>query len=47
MVSKQQNGSGNAPGEEDQNSMLAVICSQRDRFRQRLRETEEVRALSV
>jgi len=38
---KQQNGSGNAPGEEDQNSMLAVICSQRNRFRQRLRETEE------
>lgn len=26
---------------EEQNSMLQVICSQRDRFRQRLRETEE------
>lgn len=27
--------------DEEQNSMLQVICSQRDRFRQRLRETEE------
>ena len=28
--------------EQDQNSMLKVICNQRDRFRTRLRETEEV-----
>lgn len=28
--------------EQDQNSMLKVICNQRDRFRARLRETEEV-----
>ncbi|KAH9318263.1 hypothetical protein KI387_020032, partial [Taxus chinensis] len=27
--------------DEEQNSMLQVICSQRDRFRQRLREAEE------
>ncbi|KAK0587220.1 hypothetical protein LWI29_019368 [Acer saccharum] len=27
--------------EQDQNSMLKVICNQRDRFRTRLRETEE------
>ncbi|KAI5082808.1 hypothetical protein GOP47_0002551 [Adiantum capillus-veneris] len=27
--------------DDEQNSMLQVICSQRDRFRQRLRETEE------
>lgn len=27
--------------EQDQNSMLKVICNQRDRFRARLRETEE------
>ncbi|XP_047337711.1 protein CASP [Impatiens glandulifera] len=27
--------------EQDQSSMLKVICSQRDRFRKRLRETEE------
>jgi len=30
------------PSEQDQSSMLKVICSQRDRFRARLRETEEV-----
>ena len=29
--------------DQDQNSMLKVICNQRDRFRSRLRETEEVR----
>jgi homeobox protein cut-like len=34
-------GGGNTMGDEDENSMLKVICSQRDRFRQRLRETEE------
>ncbi|KAK9668791.1 hypothetical protein RND81_13G087000 [Saponaria officinalis] len=28
-------------GEQDQSSMLKVICNQRDRFRARLRETEE------
>lgn len=28
--------------DQDQSSMLKVICSQRDRFRTRLRETEEV-----
>lgn len=28
--------------DQDQNSMLKVICNQRDRFRSRLRETEEV-----
>lgn len=28
--------------DQDQSSMLKVICSQRDRFRARLRETEEV-----
>ncbi|CAH8302069.1 unnamed protein product [Eruca vesicaria subsp. sativa] len=30
-----------APTDQDQSSMLKVICSQRDRFRARLRETEE------
>ncbi|KAL6529862.1 hypothetical protein OROGR_015485 [Orobanche gracilis] len=30
-----------APSDLDQNSMLKVICNQRDRFRARLRETEE------
>ena len=30
------------PSDQDQSSMLKVICSQRDRFRARLRETEEV-----
>ncbi|KAL6499247.1 hypothetical protein OROHE_026157 [Orobanche hederae] len=30
-----------APSDLDQSSMLKVICSQRDRFRARLRETEE------
>uniref|UniRef100_A0A7I4CSF0 Protein CASP n=1 Tax=Physcomitrium patens TaxID=3218 RepID=A0A7I4CSF0_PHYPA len=34
-------GSGKAADEDEQNSMLTVICSQRDRFRTRLRETEE------
>lgn len=29
--------------DQDQSSMLKVICNQRDRFRARLRETEEVR----
>lgn len=29
------------PSDQDQNSMLKVICNQRDRFRARLRETEE------
>ncbi|KAJ0264386.1 Protein CASP [Hirschfeldia incana] len=29
------------PSDQDQSSMLKVICSQRDRFRARLRETEE------
>ncbi|KAJ4893950.1 Protein CASP [Raphanus sativus] len=29
------------PTDQDQSSMLKVICSQRDRFRARLRETEE------
>lgn len=28
--------------DQDQSSMLKVICNQRDRFRARLRETEEV-----
>ena len=42
----QQNGGGKAVDDDDQNSMLAVICSQRDRFRLRLRETEEVCLLS-
>lgn len=32
-----------AISDQDQNSMLKVICNQRDRFRSRLRETEEVR----
>jgi homeobox protein cut-like len=27
--------------DQDQSSMLKVICNQRDRFRARLRETEE------
>jgi len=31
-----------ASPDQDQNSMLKVICNQRDRFRARLRETEEV-----
>lgn len=31
--------------DQDQSSMLKVICNQRDRFRTRLRETEEVRYL--
>ena len=31
-----------APADLDQSSMLKVICNQRDRFRARLRETEEV-----
>ncbi|GAA0159663.1 homeodomain transcription factor [Lithospermum erythrorhizon] len=31
----------NATMDQDQNSMLKVICSQRDRFRTRLQETEE------
>lgn len=31
-----------APSDLDQSSMLKVICNQRDRFRARLRETEEV-----
>ncbi|KAG9150848.1 hypothetical protein Leryth_002981 [Lithospermum erythrorhizon] len=31
----------NATLDQDQNSMLKVICSQRDRFRTRLQETEE------
>ena len=31
-----------ASSDQDQSSMLKVICSQRDRFRNRLRETEEV-----
>lgn len=43
-VSLQHGGGGNNMGDEDENSMLKVICSQRDRFRQRLRETEEVSA---
>ncbi|GLT44164.1 hypothetical protein SLA2020_180780 [Shorea laevis] len=30
-----------APSDQDQSSMLKVICNQRDRFRARLRETEE------
>ncbi|XP_076929638.1 protein CASP-like, partial [Bidens hawaiensis] len=30
-----------ASSDQDQNSMLKVICNQRDRFRARLRETEE------
>lgn len=30
------------PADVDQSSMLKVICNQRDRFRARLRETEEV-----
>lgn len=37
----EQNGGGKGVDDDDQNSMLAVICSQRDRFRLRLRETEE------
>lgn len=43
-MSLQHGGGGNTTGDEDENSMLKVICSQRDRFRQRLRETEEVSA---
>lgn len=39
--SSEHNGGSKGAGDEDQNSMLQVICSQRDRFRQRLRETEE------
>lgn len=31
-----------APADLDQSSMLKVICNQRDRFRARLQETEEV-----
>lgn len=31
-----------ASADQDQSSMLKVICNQRDRFRARLRETEEV-----
>lgn len=31
-----------AASDQDQSSMLKVICNQRDRFRARLRETEEV-----
>lgn len=31
-----------SPSDLDQSSMLKVICNQRDRFRARLRETEEV-----
>ncbi|CAI9113612.1 OLC1v1014245C1 [Oldenlandia corymbosa var. corymbosa] len=31
----------NVPSDQDQSSMLKVICNQRDRFRARLRETEE------
>lgn len=42
----QNNVGGKAVDDEEQNSMLTVICSQRDRFRQRLRETEEVCLLS-
>lgn len=38
----QQHESSKGVGGEDRNSMLQVICSQRDRFRQRLRVTEEV-----
>ncbi|KVI04457.1 CASP, C-terminal [Cynara cardunculus var. scolymus] len=33
--------------DQDQNSMLKVICNQRDRFRARLRETEETKADNV
>jgi homeobox protein cut-like len=32
--------------DQDQSSMLKVICNQRDRFRARLSETEEVFILS-
>jgi hypothetical protein len=35
-----------ASSDQDQNSMLKVICNQRDRFRARLRETEEVYLLN-
>lgn len=38
---RESNGGGKSADDEEQNSMLTVICSQRDRFRQRLRETEE------
>ncbi|CAD6206361.1 unnamed protein product [Miscanthus lutarioriparius] len=34
-----------ASADQDQSSMLKVICNQRDRFRARLRETEELRRL--
>ncbi|CAN6479979.1 unnamed protein product [Victoria cruziana] len=34
-------GSRSALSDQDQNSMLQVICSQRDRFRKRLQESEE------
>ncbi|XP_024370891.1 protein CASP isoform X3 [Physcomitrium patens] len=39
--SSEQHESSKGVGGEDRNSMLQVICSQRDRFRQRLRVTEE------
>lgn len=38
----QQNVGPKGAGDESQKSMLQVICSQRDRFRQRLQDTEEV-----
>lgn len=41
VTDSSENGGSKGAGDEDQNSMLQVICSQRDRFRQRLRETEE------
>lgn len=37
-----QNAEQRRPADLDQSSMLKVICNQRDRFRARLRETEEV-----
>ncbi|KAL6010372.1 hypothetical protein ACLOJK_000803 [Asimina triloba] len=36
-----------ASSDQDQSSMLKVICSQRDRFRTRLRETEEGHGISA
>jgi homeobox protein cut-like len=36
-----------ASADQDQSSMLKVICNQRDRFRARLRETEEVYLMNL
>ncbi|ERM93850.1 protein CASP isoform X3 [Amborella trichopoda] len=41
MLEFQNAGQKQGSPDQEQNSMLQVICSQRDRFRKRLRETEE------